>query len=132
MELFRTNLHLLEDQQVGSLSSGQQEVVGLQSPPAPAPQPGQQQQFVSPACSVLPSNLNNNSLHYQHHGQFPGQAQAQAQASQILKQYQVFTTAPIPQPTPAPAPAPMVISKLKASPTLISLQSARDHKFMPY
>ena len=122
MELFRTNLHLLEDQQVGSLSSGQQEVV--------AAQPPHQQPFVSPACSVLPSNLNNNSLHYQHHGQFPGQAQAQA--SQILKQYQVFTTtAPIHQPAPAP-PAPMVISKLKASPTLISLQSTRDHKFMPY
>ena len=120
MELFRTNLHLLEDQQVGSVSSGQQEVVGLQSPPAPAPQPGQQQQFVSPACSVLPSNLNNNSLHY------PGQP-----GGQILKQYQVYT-APIPQPAPAPAPAPMVISKLKATPTLISLQSARDHKFMPY
>ena len=127
MELFRTNLHLLEDQQVGSLSSGQQEVVAPAAPPPPGPH---QQPFVSPACSVLPSNLNNNSLHYQHHGQFPGQAQAQA--SQILKQYQVFTTAPIPQPTPAPAPAPMVISKLKASPTLISLQSTRDHKFMPY
>ena len=127
MELFRTNLHLLEDQQqVGSLTSGQQEVVG----PGPPPAPLQHQPFVSPACSVLPSNLNNNSLHYQHHGQFPGQAQAQA--SQILKQYQVFTTAPIPQPAPAPAPAPLVMSKLKASPTLISLQSARDHKFMPY
>ena len=127
MELFRTNLHLLEDQQVGSVSSGQQEVVGLQSPPAPAPQPGQQQQFVSPACSVLPSNLNNNSLHYQHHQHFPAPGQ-----QQILKQYQVFTTAPIPQPAPAPAPAPLVMSKLKATPTLISLQSARDHKFMPY
>ena len=127
MELFRTNLHLLEDQQVGSVSSGQQEVVGLQSPPAPAPQPGQQQQFVSPACSVLPSNINNNSLHYQHHQHFPAPGQ-----QQILKQYQVFTTAPIPQPAPATAPAPLVMSKLKASPTLISLQSARDHKFMPY
>ena len=127
MELFRTNLHLLEDQQVGSVSSGQQEVVGPPPPPPPAPQ----QQFVSPACSVLPSNINNNSLHYQHHQHFqaPGQGQ-------ILKQYQVYTTttAPIPQPAPAPAPgpAPLVISKLKASPTLISLQSARDHKFMPY
>ena len=121
MELFRTNLHLLEDQQVGSVSSGQQEVVGPPPPPPPAPQ----QQFVSPACSVLPSNINNNSLHYQHHQHFPAPGQ-----QQILKQYQVFTTAPIPQ--PAPAPAPLVMSKLKASPTLISLQSARDHKFMPY
>lgn len=123
MELFRTNLHLLEDQQVGSVSSGQQEVVGPPPPPPPAPQ----QQFVSPACSVLPSNINNNSLHYQHHQHFPAPGQ-----QQILKQYQVFTTAPIPQPAPAPAPAPLVMSKLKASPTLISLQSARDHKFMPY
>ena len=125
MELFRTNLHLLEDQQVGSVSSGQQEVVGPPPPPPPAPQ----QQFVSPACSVLPSNINNNSLHYQHHQHFPAPGQ-----QQILKQYQVYTahtTAP-PIPQPAPAPAPMVISKLKASPTLISLQSARDHKFMPY
>ena len=132
MELFRTNLHLLEDQQTGSLGSGQQEVVG----PVPAHhhhQHQQQQQFVSPACSVLPSNINNNSLHYQHHQHFPAPGQ-----QQILKQYQVYTahntqtTAPIPQPAPGPAPAPMVISKLKASPTLISLQSARDHKFMPY
>ena len=130
MELFRTNLHLLEDQQVGSVGSGQQEVVGP-GPPGPPPH---QQQFVSPSlppCSVLPSNINNNSLHYQHHQHFPGHQQQQQQPPppQILKQYQVYT-APIPQ--PAPAPAPMVISKLKASPTLISLQSARDHKFMPY
>ena len=121
MELFRTNLHLLEDQQqVGSLTSGQQEVVG----PGPPPAPLQHQPFVSPACSVLPPNLNNNS-HHQHHQQFPAQGH-----QQILKHYQVFTTAPIP--APAPAPGPMVMSKLKASPTLISLQSARDHKFMPY
>ena len=124
MELFRTNLHLLEDQQVGSVSSGQQEVVGP-PPPTHHQHQQQQQQFVSPACSVLPSNINNNSLHYQHHQHFPAPGQ-----QQILKQYQVFTTAPIPQ--PAPAPAPLVMSKLKASPTLISLQSARDHKFMPY
>ena len=121
MELFRTNLHLLEDQQqqVGSLTSGQQEVVG----PGPPPAPLQHQPFVSPACSVLPPNLNNNSHHHQHHQHFPGPGH-----QQILKQYQVFTTAPI----PAPAPGPVVMSKLKASPTLISLQSARDHKFMPY
>ena len=40
---------------------------------------------------------------------------------------------PITAATPAPAPTPLMIpNKLKATPTLISLQSARDHKFMPY
>merc|ERR1719278_1531047 len=43
MELFRTNLHLLEDHQVGSLSSGQQEVVAPAAPPPPGPH---QQPFV--------------------------------------------------------------------------------------
>ena len=71
------------------------------------------QQFVSqaPACSVL----NNNSVHYH-----------QGQGQQILKQ---LHTADLSVP---PGPGPVVVSKLKAAPALISLQSARDHKFMPY
>ena len=42
-------------------------------------------------------------------------------------------TAASPAPAAPPTPAPIMISnKLKAAPTLISIQSARDHKFMPY
>ena len=106
MEVFRANLQLLEDQPGSSLSAGGQQVM------VPGPLSG-------PLSGPLPGPLlNNNSLHQPHH-------QPQGQ---ILKQFQLADLS-VP---PAPAQVPVVMSKLKAAPTLISLQSARDHKFMPY
>ena len=82
----------------------------------PAPVPG------APPCSAI---------------SVPAPAQDMTQPSYVYHPLCAAPMSPMPRPLAAPAPAPspapvMFSNKLKATPTLISLQSAREHKFMPY
>ena len=107
------------------------------------------------ALAAAQSNLtNNNSLQYPGNLQlkpFPGgQAGVQSPSSISVPAapdltrpsyvYHPLCATQMPRPPIASAPGPcqspaapvMISTKLKATPTLISIQSSRDHKFMPY
>jgi len=176
MEVFRANLHLLEEQQLTAVQAAagaaQQPVQAAAVTPtvsaslglntmATSPRllltdstyPGLGQEMAAPAAAPAPqpqtpvyaiaSNFtNNNTL------QYPA---CNIQQQQLIKpysadltqtsyMYQPVSAVPAVQPRPmSTAPAAgqvtgqvVISNKLKASPTLISLPSARDHKFMPY
>ena len=107
------------------------------------------------AIAAAQSNLtNNNSLQYPGSFQLKpftgGTAGVQSPSSisvpaapdmtQPSYMYHPMCATQMPRPSISSAPGPgqspagpiMISNKLKATPTLISIQSTRDHKFMPY
>lgn len=183
MEVFRANLHLLEEQQLTAVQAAagaaQQPVQAAAVTPtvsaslglntmATSPRllltdstyPGLGQEMAAPAAAPAPqpqtpvyaiaSNFtNNNTLQYpacnmQQQLIKPYSAVTScvgpAELTQTSYMYQPVSAVPAVQPRPmSTAPAAgqvtgqvVISNKLKASPTLISLPSARDHKFMPY
>merc|ERR1712012_409798 len=172
MEVFRANLHLLEEQQLTAVQAAAvtptvSASLGLNTM-ATSPRllltdstyPGLGQEMAAPAAAPAPqpqtqvyaiaSNFtNNNTLQYpacnmQQQLIKPYSAVTScvgpAELTQTSYMYQPVSAVPAVQPRPmSTAPAAgqvtgqvVISNKLKASPTLISLPSARDHKFMPY